>query len=100
MSAINIATQPPLTLNTLERALAWNFLTLAEVNPNKEYKEDDATMVRVLQVGIGKAGDDTIRLMMRASLILDPSYITSPDPLWMAVKEISDAQIPAAFLRQ
>lgn len=100
MSLINTGSQIPTNILTLEQTAAWAILSLVAVNPNKVYLEDPATSVLVVQSGIIKAGDNSNRLLLRAALDLNSDYITSTAPLWMAAKEISDSQIPAAYLRQ
>lgn len=100
MAAINIATQIPTNINSIERLAAWIMLTNKAVYPDVTFNEFANTTDSVIQTGIAECGDKTTRLIMRAAFVLDTVYITATDPLWMAVKEISQAQIPAAYLRQ
>ena len=100
MSAINIATQIPSNINTLERLAAWSLLTLGVVNPNKVYLETPQDSILIVQSSTIQAGDDTSRLLLRVALELDEDFVVSNLPLWMSAKEISNSQIPAAYLRQ
>lgn len=99
MAAINIATQIPTNINSIERLAAWALLTNKAIYPDVTFNEFANTTDNVIQTGIAECGDKTVRLIVRGAFQLNPDYITSEDPLWMAVREISAAQIPAAYLR-
>ncbi|GAP99127.1 hypothetical protein [Leptolyngbya sp. NIES-2104] len=97
MSAVNIQTQIPNSITTLEQLAAWVVLCLCRVNPTDSVLESDTIRELIAQNGIFRAADGTDRLFLRLSLELDPEFKTDSRKLWMSVKEISQAQIPVAY---
>lgn len=98
MSAINISTQIPNSIVTLEQHIAWAGLTLGRINPTAGVLEAQNRTESVVQTAIFTAADDTTRLLVRASLELDPAFMSNNSKkLWMFVREFSNVAIPAAF---
>lgn len=98
MTAINIATQIPNSIVTIEQLAAWSLLTLSRINPSLAILETDARAELAIQNGIFTAADETTRLLLRASIELDPAYLSDRSKkLWMFAKEFSQTQIPASF---
>ena len=98
MTAINLATDIPNAIVTLEQLNAWSNLTLARINPTLAVLESENYSQFVMQSGIFSAADNSNRLVGRASFELDMNYISDRSKkLWMFVNEFSNVQIPAAF---
>ncbi|BAU09695.1 hypothetical protein LEP3755_01680 [Leptolyngbya sp. NIES-3755] len=97
MSAVNITTQIPNAIVTIEQLATWAVLALCRVNPNDSVLEADNIRELIAQNGIFKAADGTERIFLRLSLELNPEYKVDDRKLWMNVKEVSQAQIPAAY---
>lgn len=106
MTAINTATQVPLALRsgaqaTLERLLAWAAMTLAFMHAGRAYKETndpDFGTVDVVSASINRTADGRVRLIVRASLLLNDSYASDAGKLWLSVQELGQVEIPAQFL--
>lgn len=99
MSALS-KTQVMNSINTLERLLAYALLAAARCNPTLEYVESENNTVRVVDVGLAAASDGTIRLIGRVSIPLAADYATNTSvPLYMHAQEISNVQVPAAYIQ-
>jgi hypothetical protein len=98
MTALNLSTQIPPAINTVEGAAAWALLTLQTMNPQMRVLETDLANERVVDSGIFKAADGTTRLWMRVSFEIDPAWASdNSKKFWLQVKEFSQTQIPSAF---
>lgn len=98
MSAINIGTQIPNSIVTLEQLAAWCLLTLSRINPTLAVLESDVRSELAVQTGIFTAADESQRLLLRASIKLDPDYTSDRSKkLWMFAEELSNVQVPASF---
>lgn len=98
MSAVVIANIPN-QISLLEQHLAWAGLTLSAINPTLGVLETESRTEIVAQAMIFNAADNTTRLLIRASLPLDPSFKSDRSKkLWMFAEEISNTAIPAGFL--
>lgn len=98
MSALAIGTQIPSNINTVETALAWSGLAFAFLNPTISVLETINNPQRVAQAQIFQAADNTYRLLIRATLPLDPNFISDrTKKLWMFSQEASNVIIPAAY---
>ena len=99
MTQINITTDIPSNINTLERLAAWAILALRRVNPTLKILETSTTNPeRVAQTALIQAEDDTLRLICRASLQVDPAYADDKTTkLWMHALELSNTDLPDAF---
>lgn len=100
MTAINTTTDIPSSINTLERLAAWSILALARANPTLKILETSASEPeRAAQAALIRAEDDTLRLIARASLPIDPAYSENNTvKFWMHTQEISNTSLPVAFL--
>ena len=98
MTAINIATDIPNAIVTLEQLNAWSGLTLSRINPTLAILEAENYVQFVMQSGIFSAADNSNRLVQRSSYALDMNYISDRSKkLWMFANEFSNVAIPAAF---
>jgi len=98
MTTINLATDIPNSIVTLEQLNAWTSLCLARINPTLAVLEAENYSQFVVQSGVFSAADNSNRLVGRTSLELDMNYISDRSKkLWMFVNEFGNVQIPAAF---
>lgn len=97
MTALNIATQIPSSIVTLEQLVAWGALTLSRMYPDKSVLESETVRELSVQAGIFTSAEETTQLLLRLSLKLDPAYITDTRKLWMSVDELGSGNIPASF---
>ena len=98
MTAINLTTDIPNSIVTLEQLHAWSGLTLNRINPTLAILEAENFAQYVVQAGIFSAADNSNRLLTRASLKLDPNYVSDRSKkLWMWTTEFSQVAIPDAF---
>lgn len=98
MTPINIATDIPTNINTLEKLAAWVGLALTRCNPGLKYLENpDQFAQRVADTAVIKADDNTFRQIVRLALPIEDDYATSTKKSWEDIKEISQVQLPSAF---
>lgn len=98
MTALNITTDIPSGINTLEKLAAWANLTLANINPTLTAIEGVGYTERVAQAGVFYvAADNKYRLLGRASIQISPDYLAGGAKLWTYAQELSNAAIPATF---
>ncbi|KAM3090541.1 hypothetical protein ACKFKF_34685 [Phormidesmis sp. 146-12] len=98
MTTINLATDIPNSIVTLEQLHAWTSLTLGVLNPTLAVLEAADRAEFVVQTGVYKVADNTNRLLTRASISLDPSFMSDRSKkLWMFAQEFSNIAIPAGF---
>jgi hypothetical protein len=98
MTAINLATDIPNAIVTLEQLHAWSGTLLKRLNPTLAVLEAENLAQFVMQDGIFSAADNSDRLLVRASLEIDPDYKSDRSKkLWMFAREFSNVAIPAAF---
>jgi len=98
MTALTISSDIPTNINTLERLIVWGGLALRRVNPVASVLETPGAFAEpVAQTVLLKADDNTIRLVVRASIEIDPAYAESTLKFWMHARELSNTVLPAAF---
>lgn len=99
MTAINLTTDIPSNINTLERLAAWAIMSLRRVNPTQKVVEvSDTSPVNVAQAAIVQADDGTIRFFGRVSIEVAADYSEDNTvKLWMKAEELSNTVLPTAF---
>ncbi len=99
MTTIDLSTDIPSNINTLERLAAWSIMALRRVNPTLQILETSQTdPERAAQAAIIQAEDDSIRLIGRMSLEIDGAYTEDNSiKLWMHVQELSNTALPSSF---
>lgn len=98
MTAINISSQVPSQIDLLERHLAWSALALDFLNPTLAVLETPERAEKCVQTSLFQAADNTYRLLVRATLEVDPTYVNDrTKKLWMFVKELNNVAIPTGF---
>lgn len=98
MTAINLATDIPSNINTLEKLAAWVGLALARVNPTTRLLEDpNAYPQRIAEAVMVRADDNSLRLVTRVSIPIADGYAENAAKFWTNANEISNTVLPAAF---
>ena len=99
MTTIDITTDIPNNINTLERLATWAILALRRVNPTQQVLEiPGGNPERVVQAAIIQADDDTIRFFGRVSIAIESDYAEdNENKLWMKSLELSNTVLPDAF---
>lgn len=98
MTAINLSTDIPSQINTVEQLAAWCSQVLATLNPTATAIEGVGYTERVAQSGIFYvAADNKWRRLIRLSLEVSPDHEAGGMKPWRYVQEISNTPIPAAF---
>ncbi len=98
MTVLNIATDIPSQINTVEKLAAWCALTLANVNSTMEVIEGVGYVERAAQAGIFYvAADNKYRLLARLSLQVSPEHLAGGTKTWTYVQDLSNTAIPATF---
>lgn len=99
MTAINIATDIPSSINTLERLATWAIMSLRRTNPTQKVIEvSESAPVNVVQAAIVQADDGSVRFFGRISLPVAADYAEdNVNKLWMKSEELSNTVLPSAF---
>lgn len=98
MTAINITTDIPTNINTLEKLAAWVGLALARCNPSLKILEyPNAEPARAAEAVLIKADDNSNRLVVRLSLPIADNYSESTQKFWFNTLDFSNVALPAAF---
>lgn len=98
MTAINIATDIPSQINTLEKLATWCNLALANINPTMQATEGVGYTERVAQAGnFYVAADNKYRFLGRLSIEMSPDHLAGGSKLWNYAQELSNTPLPAIF---
>jgi hypothetical protein len=98
MTAINIATDIPSTINTVEQLSAWCSNVLSTLNSNVSSVEGDNYSLRSAQSGnFYIASVDKTRHVGRQSLELAPDYQVGGAKPWSYVMELSQKPLTTAM---
>jgi len=98
MTAINIATDIPSQINTLEKLYVWAGLALANINPSITAIEGVGYTERVSQAGVFYvAADNKYRALVRGSIQMSPDYLAGGAKMWTYAQEVSNTALPATF---
>lgn len=96
---LDIATQIPTDINTVEQLAVWALLLLDDQIGILQIKEEENMMpVYAAQTQIVRVADKTKRIIGRFSIELEPDYDTNTTvKLWKRVKELVVTQIPVNY---
>ena len=98
MTALNLATDIPSSIVTVEQLAAWCGNCLANLNSNVNAVEGEGYTQRAAQSGTFYiASNDTIRHVSRQSLSLNKESLVGPLKEWMYVEELSTKPLTAAM---
>lgn len=99
MSSLNIATQIPNTINSLEKIHAWSGIGLSLLYPTLEAVEGPGINERVAQAGTFYVpSDNRYRLLIRSSFVLSPDYLAGGDKMWTYVQDFGNSALPQLIL--
>ncbi|MEH2082465.1 MAG: glucose-6-phosphate dehydrogenase [Nostoc sp.] len=98
MSALNLSTQIPSQINTLEKLHMWSGQALFAINSSLTVIEGVSYTERAAQAGLyWVAADSKTRGIFRVSLAIDPTYLSATGKPWTFAQELSTTAIPANF---
>ena len=98
MTSINIATDIPSGINTLEKLAVWVDLALSAVNPTVTAIEGPGYTERVAQAGtFFVQSDNKHRFLGRVSIQMSADYMSGGGKLWTYAQELSSTALPANF---
>lgn len=98
MTALNISTDIPSGINTLEQLACWCALTLQNINPSLTAIEGVGYEERTCQAGIFYVkADNKYRMLIRQSIQVSPDHLAGGQRPWKFATELSNTAIPAAF---
>ncbi len=99
MTALNITTDIPSNINTLEKLAAWVGLALEHCNPSAKLLESpDTEPQRVAQAVLIRADDASHRMIVRLSLPINSGYSeNSTVKFWQNATEINTVALPTAY---
>lgn len=98
MTALNIATDIPTQIVTLEQLAAWAALTLSNINPSLTVVEGVGYTERAAQATVfWIQADAKHRLIGRQSIQFSPDFQAGGKKPWLFAMELSTTAIPAAF---
>lgn len=99
MTTINIATDIPTQINTLERLAMWSIMALRRTNPSlKVIEVADQTAEKVAQTAIVQSDDGKIRFIGRVSIEVNADYAEdNTAKLWTKALEFSNTVLPTAY---
>ena len=98
MTAINIATQIPNSITTLEGLMAWGGLALRYINPSLQAIEGPSINELVAQAGVFYVpSDNKYRLLVRTSIQVSPDYLSGGAKLWTYALPLSNTALPSIF---
>lgn len=98
MTAINISTDIPSQIDTLEKLAAWSGLTLANINAGLTAIEGAGYTERVSQAGVFYVqADNKYRILIRHSIEMSSDYLAGGSKLWTFAQALSNTAIPTTF---
>lgn len=98
MTAINIATQIPSHIDSLEKLAVWCGLALGNLNAGLTAIEGVGYTERVSQAGIFYVqADNKYRALIRHSIEMSPDYLAGGSKLWTYAQQLSNTAIPNLF---
>jgi hypothetical protein len=98
MTALNLATDIPSSVNTVEKLNVWSGLLLANIFPTLIAVEGASYQERAAQANPFYVPNDLKnRLIVRTSLVLSPDYLIGGAKTWTFVQELGTTAIPPVF---
>jgi hypothetical protein len=98
MTAINLATDIPSGINTIEQLVVWGISTLNNTNPTIQAVEGQGYSEQAAQAGIFFVpASGKTRFLGRVSLEVDPNYLGGGQKPWKFTQELSTTAINATF---
>lgn len=99
MTAINIATDIPSQIVTLEELVAWGILSLANINPTVVAIEGVGYEERAAQGGVFYVqSQNQYRFLGRVSLLVNPLHLAGGQKTWKYMQPLSNTALPNEFI--
>lgn len=99
MTALNVATDIPPAINTVEKLVLWGISVLDAVNPTLQVTENNLVgSVFAAEIGTLKTPNYGERVVCRVSLELLPDWESATVPFWETAKEITNSAVPSTYL--
>lgn len=98
MTAININTDIPSQIDTLEELFVWAGLALADINSQLTAIEGVGYTERTSQAGIFYvAADNKYRALIRGSIQMSRTHLSGGGKPWSHAMELSTTALPSDF---
>lgn len=98
MTTLNVATDLPPEVNTVERGALWFLLLLYFMHGKEDYSELQGEQTPIITFQQGMAAEGTERAIFRISIELEPDFSIRTEKLFLLAKEFSSgANIPSGF---
>ncbi|WP_017314927.1 hypothetical protein [Mastigocladopsis repens] len=98
MTALNIATDIPSQINTVEKLAVWCGFALSNINPSMTAIEGVGYTERVSQAGVFYVQADVKhRALIRHSIQMSGDYQAGGAKIWTFAQELSNTALPAIF---
>lgn len=98
MTAINIATDVPSGIQTMEELAAWVLLSLANINPGLMSTEGVGYIERAAQAGIFFVqSENKYKFLGRVSLDVNPMHLAGGQKTWKYMQPLSNTALPNEF---
>lgn len=98
MTVLNISTDIPTGINSLEKLAVWLGALMQRINPTKEAREVPyADPERCAQYYFLKDDDGVSRVVIRISIPINGDFAASTSKFWNHGMDLSNTDIPAAF---
>lgn len=99
MTAINIATDIPSQITTLEELAAWACLSLAFINPTIKAVEGVGYEERCAQAGVFYVqAENKYRFLGRISLEMNIAHLAGAQKTWKYAQALSNTSMPNDFI--
>lgn len=103
MTEINLATDTPASIETVEQALLWLASLQESLLKGSTYREAqgssiDSGLAPLVDASIVSAADGSKRCIVRLAIELHPDYVSDKSKkFWLFAQPMTNAVIPAAF---
>lgn len=100
MAALDINSQIPSNLNSVERMVLWTLLLYKKLVGNKTYEEVQGAgaTVRFCETFYQTVGDGRTFVVVRVAVPLAEDYATDTTvKLWMKAEDVVDTTLPVAY---
>lgn len=98
MTALNLSTQIPSNIATVEELVFWSGTLLAYLNPTLSVLETQNSNQIRAQSSIFRNADQNYCALLRLNIPLDPNVFTDRSKKsWMFASELSNIVIPSSF---
>lgn len=98
MTAINLSTQVPNGINSLEKINVWAGIALATVNPTQQVLVAVNQTQPQASYTVFRAADDELYISLNQIIKLDPSWATdNATKIWQKAMDVSNTVLPAGL---